>query len=302
MVSHRSKILRRHSSLLHPSFRRAPEEGTAGLRNPASCDPVRERGDQVFGESSRSTADSDHFPNDDFFPDIGNLFLDDDMAQTGDNTAATTAAATYASLSHLYQISLQFLCLVLAVDWICFPIVLDICMLALVASVMINFMIFRIKPYDELLIYSTIQKPDYRQFATPAFLTSTKPDRFKGVNYKRWRTRAVLWFQSMNCYAATKGMPEGDLEPAQREAFERVDIMFKTALLGIIDDSIVDPYMSFDNGKDMWAALEAKFGVSDAGSELYVMEQFYDYKMTDERSVVQQAHEIQSLAKELEHF
>ena len=48
--------------------------------------------------------------------------------------------------------------------------------------------------------------------------------------------------------------------------------------------------------------LEAKFGASDAGSELYIMEQLYDYKMTDERSVVQQAHEIQSLAKELEHF
>ena len=29
---------------------------------------------------------------------------------------------------------------------------------------------------------------------------------------------------------------------------------------------------------------------------------FYDYKMTDERSVVQQAHEVQSLAKELEYF
>ena len=112
----------------------------------------------------------------------------------------------------------------------------------------------------------------------------------------------MLWFQSMQCYAATKGKPEGDLEPAQQEAFERVDTMFKSALLGIIDDSIVDPYMSFDNDKDMWAALEALFGASDAGSELYIMEQFYDYKMTDERSVVQQAHEIQSLAKELEHF
>ena len=60
--------------------------------------------------------------------------------------------------------------------------------------------------------------------------------------------------------------------------------------------------MSFENGKYMWDALEAKFGASDAGSELYVMEQFYDYKMIDERSVVQQAHEIPSLAKELEYF
>src|SRR6266540_2119377 len=60
--------------------------------------------------------------------------------------------------------------------------------------------------------------------------------------------------------------------------------------------------MSIATGKDMWDALEAKFGVSDAGSELYVMEQFYDYKMTDEHFVVEQAHEIQSIAKELEHF
>ena len=66
--------------------------------------------------------------------------------------------------------------------------------------------------------------------------------------------------------------------------------------------TIVDSYRLFDDGNDMWAALEAKFGASNAGSELYVMEQFYDYKMTDERPVVQQAHEIQSLAKELEYF
>ena len=32
------------------------------------------------------------------------------------------------------------------------------------------------------------------------------------------------------------------------------------------------------------------------------MEQFYDYRMTEERSVVEQAHEIQSFFRELEHF
>ena len=52
----------------------------------------------------------------------------------------------------------------------------------------------------------------------------------------------------------------------------------------------------------MWDALEAKYGVSDAGSELYVMEQFHDYRMVDDHSVVEQAHEIQTLAKELEIF
>ena len=42
--------------------------------------------------------------------------------------------------------------------------------------------------------------------------------------------------------------------------------------------------------------------ISDASSELYVMEQFHDYRMVDDRSVVEQAHGIQTLAKELKNF
>ena len=47
----------------------------------------------------------------------------------------------------------------------------------------------------------------------------------------------------------------------------------------------------------MWDALEAKYGVFDAGSELYVMEQFYDYRMVDDRSVVEQSHGIKHWQK-----
>ena len=52
--------------------------------------------------------------------------------------------------------------------------------------------------------------------------------------------------------------------------------------------------------KNLWDALAAKFGTIDAGNELYAMEQFHDYKMVDNRSVLDQAHEIQCIAKELE--
>jgi hypothetical protein len=55
-------------------------------------------------------------------------------------------------------------------------------------------------------------------------------------------------------------------------------------------------------GKVMWEALEARYGVSDAGSKVYVMEQFHDYRMVENRSVVEQTHEIQALVKELELF
>jgi hypothetical protein len=42
--------------------------------------------------------------------------------------------------------------------------------------------------------------------------------------------------------------------------------------------------------------------VSDADSELYIMEELFDYKMVENHPVVEQAHEIQALAKELEQF
>jgi hypothetical protein len=53
-----------------------------------------------------------------------------------------------------------------------------------------------------------------------------------------------------------------------------------------------DSYLRYTSGKGLWDALGAKFGVSDADSELYVMEQLFDYKIVDNRSVVEQAHEI----------
>jgi hypothetical protein len=49
-------------------------------------------------------------------------------------------------------------------------------------------------------------------------------------------------------------------------------------------------------------ALTTKYGASDAGSDMYVMESFHDYMMDDNRSIVEQAHEIQCIAKELNHI
>jgi len=63
----------------------------------------------------------------------------------------------------------------------------------------------------------------------------------------------------------------------------------------------VDSFIWLTTGKDMWDTLEAQYGVSDAGSELYLMEQFLDYKMVEDHSIVEQAHEIHTLAKDLKN-
>jgi hypothetical protein len=58
--------------------------------------------------------------------------------------------------------------------------------------------------------------------------------------------------------------------------------------------------MHIKDVKALWDHLNATYGASDTGKELYIMESFNDYKMVANKSVVEQAHEIPCLAKELE--
>ena len=167
--------------------------------------------------------------------------------------------------------------------------------------VMFYILNFWIKIYRKLTRFPTIQKLD-RSFSVVGFAASLKPHPpFDGSNFKRWRARAILWFTAMECFHVAQGKPAEPLSDEDERKFNAADNLFRGALVNILADNIVDVYMHLPTGIEMWNALEAKFGVSDAGSELYVMEQFYDYKMVDDRSVVEQAHEIQALAKELEN-
>ena len=60
-----------------------------------------------FGERTLATASSHDFTDDDFFPDLSNLFLND----MGDNLGANGAApvAPYVFLSFLFEIVVEFM-------------------------------------------------------------------------------------------------------------------------------------------------------------------------------------------------
>jgi predicted DNA-binding protein (UPF0251 family) len=72
------------------------------------------------------------------------------------------------------------------------------------------------------------------------------------------------------------------------------------AVRNVLSDHLFDSMMHIKDAKVLWDHLNATYGASDAGKELYIMESFNDYKMVANKSVVKQTHEIQLLAKELE--
>ena len=71
-------------------------------------------------------------------------------------------------------------------------------------------------------------------------------------------------------------------------------------VISVLADRLVDVYMHIIDAKELWDALVAKYDATDAGSELYTMEIFHDFRMLNNRSVVEQTHEVQVLVKELE--
>ncbi|XP_020157286.1 uncharacterized protein [Aegilops tauschii subsp. strangulata] len=90
------------------------------------------------------------------------------------------------------------------------------------------------------------------------------------------------------------------LLPSAEKAFKEATVVFLGAVLSVIGDKLVDAYLHVHVAKDLWEALESKFGAADAGSEMYIIEQFHDYKMVENRPVLEQAHEIICIFKELE--
>ena len=112
--------------------------------------------------------------------------------------------------------------------------------------------------------------------------------------------KVTLWLSSMNVFWVSAGRPQGPLSAEDESRFMPANILFVGCILRVLADRLCDVYMHITDARELWNALNAKFGALDAGSELYVMESFYDYRMVDGRSVVEQAHEIQCIVKELE--
>jgi hypothetical protein len=160
------------------------------------------------------------------------------------NANVNPPAAPYAICTHLFQFLLAFGIDVISLSMldVIYSSILLVCMIRLIPAIiiMLYYWLFHIKSYGKLLIYSIIQKPDYRQLSPTGLAAATRPPPFDGVHYKRWRTRAVLWLKNLGCYSATLGRPEGDLSPAQEEAFQEVDdgavMMMPKNLMGRVDE------------------------------------------------------------------
>ena len=91
----------------------------------------------------------------------------------------------------------------------------------------------------------------------------------------------------MTCYHAAEGKP-ANLPRVDEAKFKVDDNLFWGEVISALDTKFQKSYIIHPTGKELWDALVGKFRViDDAGSELYLMEQLFDYQMVENRSVVE---------------
>nr|BAK03085.1 predicted protein [Hordeum vulgare subsp. vulgare] len=233
------------------------------------------------------------------------LFSGMEATATSNDNAATTAnwpIGGYNSfiLMFIFILAVLFACIdVSTICIVCARLVHDQYIISLVNAMLV--IISWINMLEKLPIYSTIQKPNvYGNFSSNGFAAALKPDKFTGTYSKRCQRRTTLWLTAMNVFWVAGVTPTGTISREHEKMFAGATILFLGAVISMIGDKLVDAYLHMHVAKDLCEVLESKFGVTDGGSEMYVMEQFHDYKMFDNRSILEQAHEIICIAKELD--
>ncbi|KAK3149830.1 hypothetical protein QOZ80_3AG0223550 [Eleusine coracana subsp. coracana] len=86
----------------------------------------------------------------------------------------------------------------------------------------------------------------------------------------------------MNMFWVSTGKPEGDLTADQEKAYSEANTIFLDAVIGALIDRLQDVYIHHIVAKELWDALITDYGGSDAGTELYVIKKYHDYKMVDD--------------------
>ena len=132
------------------------------------------------------------------------------------------------------------------------------------------------------------------------FAESLRPEKFTGVNFKIWKSKVRLWFTAMHIWDMRLGKPEGVLTAEEQKKYDEANNLFVGCIISNLSDGLVRVYIDETEAKTLWDALVAKYDATDAGNELYLMESFHDYRMVNNRSVVEQAHEVQCIVKDLD--
>ncbi|KAL6312007.1 hypothetical protein AAG906_017660 [Vitis piasezkii] len=140
----------------------------------------------------------------------------------------------------------------------------------------------------------------------PICLTGEKPEKFSGLNFKRWQQKMLFYLTTLNLARfLTEDAPklkedEHDIQVISAiDAWKHSDFLCRNYVMNGLADSLYNVYSDKKTAKELWESLDRKYKTEDAGAKKFVVGRFLDYKMVDSKTVVSQVQELQVILHEI---
>ena len=130
----------------------------------------------------------------------------------------------------------------------------------------------------------------------------------KQSNFSRWKDKMKFLLTALKLFYVldlnllhfppTSDEDTNEIK-AQRKKREEDELICRWHTLNTLSNRLYDLYTSMKSSKEIWNALEAKYKTEKIGTNKFIIQKYFDYKMLDNVSVLDQVHELQILVNKL---
>ncbi|XP_019260300.1 PREDICTED: uncharacterized protein LOC109238322 [Nicotiana attenuata] len=123
---------------------------------------------------------------------------------------------------------------------------------------------------------------------------------FANENFKRRQERIFSLIDVHGvAHALLHPQPSADADNKIVESWQHANKVCRHTILQTISNELFDVYCSYKEAKAIWEALIKKFTVEDATKQKFVVENFYQWQMRDDKEMNVQINEFQKLLEDL---
>ncbi|OMO97119.1 Integrase, catalytic core [Corchorus capsularis] len=129
-----------------------------------------------------------------------------------------------------------------------------------------------------------------------------KLNQFDGTNFTRWKDKIRFLLSAVKVYyvldenlPALPAATPDDTDEQRAERQNREDDMMtcRGLILNSLTDRLYDLYSTLQTPREIWTALETKYQNEKRGTDKFLALNYFDFKMTDDKPVMDQIHELQ---------
>ncbi|KAK3005658.1 hypothetical protein RJ639_016028 [Escallonia herrerae] len=145
-----------------------------------------------------------------------------------------------------------------------------------------------------------------------------KLDRFDGNNYARWKDKIMFLLSALRISyildpelspAPEEPRTSAEGVPPDVEEFERVkkerkkreedELLCRGHILNGLSNCLCDLFTEIKSARDIWSALDYKYKAKEEGTNKYLIAQYFDFVMVDDKLVLEQVHALQVIVNKI---